>query len=285
MWTKRQRYSVLMPVPESGADRLAAVFAAAGRPLFVPYVMGGFPTLTASARHAGILAKHADIIELGIPFSDPLADGPTIQAAGQVALDQGVRPADVLAIAKGLKGGPPVVVMTYVNTVIAHGADDFLSRCATAGVAGLIIPDLPVDEAGDIRAAARRAGVALIALAAPTTDDARMAAIGQVAEGFVYLVAMTGVTGGEMTIDDRLRALVDRARRHISVPVVVGFGVRTPEQARQIGDIADGVVIASEIIRRIGDAPDAAAADAVVAEFGAEIGAALRAERLEGVGP
>ncbi len=277
MWTKRQRYSVLMPVPESGADRLAAVFAGAGRPLFVPYVMGGFPTLKASARHAGILAKHADIIELGIPFSDPLADGPTIQSAGQVALDQGVRPADVLAIAKGLKGGPPVVVMTYVNTVIAHGADDFLSRAAAAGVAGLIIPDLPVDEAGDIRAAARRAGVALIALAAPTTDDARMAAIGQEAEGFVYLVAMTGVTGGEMTIDDRLRALVDRARRHISVPVVVGFGVRTPEQARQIGDIADGVVIASEIIRRIGDAPDAAGADAVVAEFGAEIAAALRA--------
>ncbi len=277
MWIRRGLHSVLMPVSESGADRLAAVFAAAGRPLFVPYVMGGFPTLKASARHAGILAKYADIIELGIPFSDPLADGPTIQSAGQAALDQGVRPADVLAIAEGLKGGPPVVVMTYVNTVIAHGADDFLSRAAAAGVAGLIIPDLPVDEAGDIRAAARRAGVALIALAAPTTDDARMAVIGQEAEGFVYLVAMTGVTGGEMNMDDRLRALVDRARRHIPVPVVVGFGVRTPEQARQIGDIADGVVIASEIIRRIGDAPDAAAADAVVAEFGAGIAAALRA--------
>ena len=264
-------------MPESGADRLATVFADAGRPLFVPYVMGGYPTLEASARHAAILAEHADIIELGIPFSDPLADGPTIQAAGQLALDQGTRPADVLAIAEGLKGGPPVVVMTYFNTVIAHGAAEFLGQAAAAGVAGLIIPDLPVDEASDIRDLARAAGVALIALAAPTTDDARMRAIGEHAEGFVYLVAVTGVTGGEMTMDDRLRALVDRARRHIPVPVVVGFGVRTPDQARQIGVIADGVVIASEIIRRIGDAPDDAAADTVVAEFGTGIAGALRA--------
>jgi len=267
----------LTPVPESGADRLAKVFADAGRPLFVPYVMGGYPTLEASARHAAILAEHADIIELGIPFSDPLADGPTIQAAGQLALDQGTRPSDVMAIAAGLKDGPPVVVMTYFNTVIAHGAAEFLGQAADAGVAGIIIPDLPVDEAGDIRDLARTAGVALIALAAPTTDDARMQAIGAQAEGFVYLVAVTGVTGGEMTMDDRLRALVDRARRHIPVPVVVGFGVRSPDQARQIGEIADGVVIASEIIRRIGDAPDPAAADAVVAEFGTGIAGALRA--------
>lgn len=263
-------------MPESGAERLERTFRDAGRPLFVPYVMGGYPDIDASRRHAKLLARHADIIELGVPFSDPLADGPTIQAAGQTALDAGTRPMDVLDIAADLRDGPPVVVMTYFNTVIAQGADEFLGAAADRGVAGIIIPDLPVDEADDVRRAARAAGVALIALAAPTTDDDRMAEVGDKAEGFVYLVAVTGVTGGEMTMDDRLRALVARARRHISVPVVVGFGVRTPEQAAQIGELADGVVIASEIIRRIGDAPDAAAADEVVDGFGAGIAGALR---------
>jgi tryptophan synthase alpha chain len=263
-------------VPESGAERLERTFRDAGRPLFVPYVMGGYPDIDASRRHAQLLAPHADIIELGIPFSDPLADGPTIQAAGQAALDGGTRPMDVLDIAGDLRDGPPVVVMTYFNTVIAQGADEFLGTAAEKGVAGVIVPDLPVDEADDVRRAAREAGVALIALAAPTTDDDRMAAIGEEAEGFVYLVAVTGVTGGEMTMDDRLRALVARARRHIPVPLVVGFGVRTPDQASQIGEVADGVVIASEIIRRIGDAPDAGAADAAVGEFGAGIAEALR---------
>ncbi len=263
-------------MPEPGAARLERTFREAGRPLFVPYVMGGYPDLAASRRHAHLLAPYADIIELGIPFSDPLADGPTIQAAGQAALDAGTRPGDVLDIAADLRGGPPVVVMTYFNTVIAQGADAFLAAAAAKGVAGIIIPDLPVDEAADARRAARAAGVALIALAAPTTDDARMAVIGEEAEGFVYLVAVTGVTGGEMSMDDRLRALVARARRHIPVPVVVGFGVRTPEQAAQIGTLADGVVIASELIRRIGDAPDAAAADAAVDAFGAAVAEALR---------
>lgn len=263
-------------MPESGAERLERTFREAGRPLFVPYVMGGYPDIDASRRHAKLLARHADIIELGVPFSDPLADGPTIQAAGQAALDAGTRPMDVLDIAADLRDGPPVVVMTYFNTVIAQGADQFLGAAADRGVAGIIIPDLPVDEADDVRRAARAAGVALIALAAPTTDDARMAEIGVQAEGFVYLVAVTGVTGGEMTMDDRLRALVARARRHIGVPVVVGFGVRTPEQAAQIGELADGVVIASEIIRRIGDAPDAQAADGVVEGFGEGIADALR---------
>lgn len=263
-------------MPESGAQRLERTFRDAGRPLFVPYVMGGYPDIEASRRHARILAGHADIIELGIPFSDPLADGPTIQAAGQAALDAGTRPMDVLDIADDLRDGPPVVVMTYYNTVIAQGASAFLQAAADRGVAGIIIPDLPVDEAAEVRAAAQESGVALVALAAPTTDDDRMAEIGRSAEGFVYLVAVTGVTGGEMTVDDRLRALVDRARRHIPVPVVVGFGVRTPEQAAGIGELADGVVIASEIIRRIDGAPDDASADQAVEEFGSGVAGALR---------
>jgi tryptophan synthase alpha chain len=264
-------------MPETGSERLERTFREAGRPLFVPYVMGGYPDLGASTRHARILAEYADIIELGVPFSDPLADGPTIQAAGQAALDQGTTPMDVLDVAGELTDGPPVVVMTYFNTLLAVGITDFLARAADRGVAGIIIPDLPVDEAADVRAAAAGVGVAIIALAAPTTDDDRMAEVGRHAEGFVYLVAVTGVTGGDMTMDDRLRALVERARRHISAPVVVGFGVRTPEQAEQIGELADGVVIASEIIRRIGAAPDAAGADEAVRAFGEGVAAALRA--------
>ncbi|MFM8828057.1 MAG: tryptophan synthase subunit alpha, partial [Actinomycetota bacterium] len=218
-------------MPESGAARLERVFRDADHPLFVPYVMGGYPDIDASRRHARILAQHADIIELGIPFSDPLADGPTIQAAGQAALDAGTRPADVLDIADDLRDGPPGVVMTYFNTVIAQGPAEFLGHAAEKGVAGIIIPDLPVDEAAEVRAAARDAGVALIALAAPTTDDDRMAEIGESAEGFVYLVAVTGVTGGEMTMDDRLRAVVDRARRPIPVPGGVGVGGGAPAPA------------------------------------------------------
>lgn len=262
-------------MPETGSERLERTFREAGHPLFMPYVMGGYPDIAASTRHARILADYADVIELGIPFSDPLADGPTIQAAGQAALDGGTTPMDVLGIAAELRDGPPVVVMTYFNALLAVGVGEFLARASECGVAGVIIPDLPVDEAADVRAAARGVGVALIALAAPTTDDARMAQVGRHAEGFVYLVAVTGVTGGEMTMDDRLRALVDRARRHIDAPVVVGFGVRTPDQAVQIGELADGVVIASEIIRQIGAAPDPAAADEVVRAFGEGVAGAL----------
>ncbi len=232
-----------------GAARLQRVFAEAGRPLFVPYVMGGFPDLAGSHAQAVALAKHADVLELGIPFSDPLADGPTIQAAGQRALDSGTRPEDVIEIAASLRAGPPVVLMTYVNTILAAGERAFFEHAARAGVAGVIIPDLPVDEAGPVREAATRAGIAIVLLAAPTTDEARMAAIGRAAEGFLYCVSVTGVTGGDVTVGDELRDFIDRARRHVQVPLVVGFGVRTPDHAAQIGEIADGVVIASQLIR------------------------------------
>lgn len=258
-----------------GADRLAAVFAAAGRPLFIPYVMAGFPDPATSAAHAAVLARHADVLELGMPFSDPLADGPTIQAAGVAALRAGTRPETVMAIAEGLRGGPPVVVMTYVNIVLAAGPRAFFERAARAGVAGVIVPDLPVDEGDEIRTAAGRAGVAMVPLAAPTTDDERLAAIGRRAGGFVYCVAVTGVTGGEVAVDAELRAFLARARRRIRVPLAVGFGVRTPAQAAAIGGIADGVVMASQLVRLIDEAPDAAAATAAIDRLGGEVRAAL----------
>ena len=260
-----------------GAARLDAAFAGAGRPLFIPYVMGGFPDPESSLAYARALAPYADVLELGVPFSDPLADGPTIQAAGQAALERGVRPDDVIEIAATLDGGPPVVLMSYVNVLLAAGPRAFLERAARAGVAGVIVPDLPVDEAREVHDAAAKAGVALVPLVAPTTGDERLAAAGRVADGFVYCVAVTGVTGGEVAVDDELRAFLARARANIDVPLAVGFGVRSPAQAAAIGEIADGVVIASQLIRLAEQAPDLVEAQRSIEEFAAEVAAALGA--------
>lgn len=258
-----------------GGARIREAFASAGRPLFMPYVMGGFPDLAASAEHAAAACAHSDLLELGIPFSDPLADGPTIQAAGQRALDAGTRPEDVIEIAEGLRGGPPVVLMTYVNVVLAAGPRAFMERAARAGVAGVIVPDLPIDEGDDIRDQARRAGVAMVPLAAPTTADERLAAIGRRADGFVYCVAVTGVTGGQVQVGDELRGFLARARERIAAPLAVGFGVRTPGDVAAIGAIADGVIVASQLIRLIEEAPDADSAGRAIAGFAAGAVAAL----------
>jgi tryptophan synthase alpha chain len=265
-----------MPEPATaGGARIRAAFAQAGRPLFMPYVMGGYPDLAASAAHAAALGRHADLIELGIPFSDPLADGPVIQAAGQRALRAGTRPEDVIEIAAGLRDGPPIVLMTYVNLVLFMGPRAFMERAARAGVAGVIVPDLPIDEGDEIREQARRAGVAMVPLAAPTNDDARLAAIGRRADGFVYCVAVTGVTGGDTAVDAGLTEFIARARARIDIPIGVGFGIRTPDQVAAVGAIADGVIVASELIRRIEDAEDPAAAERAVEAFAVDAVAAL----------
>jgi tryptophan synthase alpha chain len=260
-----------------GATRLERVFREAGRPLFIPYVMGGFPNVPASTRYARALAKHADIIELGVPFSDPLADGPTIQAAGQRALDAGTTPDDVLRIAADLRGGPPVVVMTYLNIVLANGARVFLERAAAAGVAGLVVPDLPIDESDELLEQADRAGVALVPFAAPTSTDERLVKIGRRARGFVYCVAVTGVTGGSIDVDDSLRDYLGRARSAIDAPLAVGFGVRTADDAAAVGGIADGVIIGGQLVRMIESAGSDGAAEAALDTFGREVRAALGA--------
>lgn len=259
-----------------GDARLRAAFRDAGRPLLIPYVMAGYPDLAGSLAYARALQPHADILEIGMPFSDPLADGPTIQAAGTRALAAGTRPEDVLAMAAELRDGPPVVLMTYVNLLLAAGPRAFLERAADAGVAGVIVPDLPIDEGEEVRTAARRAGVAMVPLAAPTTSDERLAAIGRRAEGFVYLVSVTGVTGGAVAVDDALREFVERARRHIEVPLAVGFGVQTPVHAAAIGAFADGVVIASRLIRMIDEAASPAEAADAIGALTTEMAAALR---------
>lgn len=258
-----------------GDARIRRAFARAGRPLFMPYVMGGYPDLATSEAVLAAVAPHADLIELGIPFSDPLADGPTIQAAGQRALDAGTRPEAVIELAAGLRDGPPIVLMTYANIILAMGAADFMGRAARAGVAGVIVPDVPIDEGAELRAAAREAGVAMVPLAAPTTTDARLAAIGERVEGFVYCVSVAGVTGGDVAVGDTLRGFLGRARAVTDAPLAVGFGIRTAEQVAAIGEIADGVIVASALIRMIETAPDQDAAIASVTAFCAGAQAAL----------
>jgi tryptophan synthase alpha chain len=260
-----------------GGARLEAAFREAGRPIYMPYVMGGDPDIAASARRARLLARHADVLEIGIPFSDPLADGPTIQAAGQRALAAGTRVHEVIELAEELRGGPPIALMTYVNVIMAAGERAFCERAARAGVAGLIVPDLPIDEGETLRAHARRAGVAIIPLAAPTTTDERLTLIGRRGEGFLYCVSVTGVTGGEVRVGADLRDFLARARATVDLPLAVGFGVRTPAHAAAIGEIADGVVIASELIRLAEAAGSLEAAEEAIEAFGQGILGALAA--------
>jgi tryptophan synthase alpha chain len=259
----------------AGDLMLRSAFEQAGRPLFIPYVMGGYPDAATSAEHARILSRHADVLELGIPFSDPLADGPTIQAAGRTALLAGTRPETVMEIAESVRGGPPVVLMGYTTTVLAAGPRAFFERAARAGVAGMIIPDLPIDEGEEIRNQADRAGVAVVALAAPTTSDERLRLIGRRGRGFVYCVSVAGVTGGDVAIGDELRGFLARARKEIDLPLAVGFGIRTPEQAAAIGQMADGVVIASQIVRLVEDAADPASAAAAIEDLATAVRSAL----------
>ncbi len=258
-----------------GGSRIRRVFRDAGRPLFMPYVMGGYPDMETSAAILAGVAPHADLIELGIPFSDPLADGPTIQAAGQRALDAGARPEDVIDLAATLRGGPPIVLMTYANIILAMGARAFMERAARAGVAGVIIPDVPIDEGADVRAQAREAGLAIVPLAAPTTSSERLEAIGREAEGFVYCVSVAGVTGGDVAVGDTLRDFLARGRSVTDAPLAVGFGIRTAEQVAAVGAISDGVIVASALIRLMEAAPDRAGAIAAAAGFCADARAAL----------
>jgi tryptophan synthase alpha chain len=259
---------------QTGVQRIAAAFAEGGkRAALMPYLMGGYPTLAQSLAigeacvHAG-----ADLLELGMPYSDPLADGPVIHAAGTQALAAGANVAGVLEVARGLAGGVPVVLMCYANMVLAPGADAFVGRLAQTGACGLIVPDLPLEESAEIRAACDEHGLALVPLIAPTTTPRRMAAIGAQARGFLYAVSVVGTTGERASLPDRYRELVGRAKTSTTVPVALGFGIGTPEQARMAAEAgADGVIVGTRLVRAAGEDPHdpASAVGAVVAELAA----------------
>jgi tryptophan synthase alpha chain len=249
----------------AGARRIAAAFAGHGkRAALMPYLMGGYPSVETSlaAGHAAIDAG-ADLIELGIPFSDPLADGPTIHAAGTAALEAGVTPTDVLGVCAGLAERVPIVLMVYANIVLADGADSFARRAADAGAAGLIVPDMPQDEAGWARAACDAAGLALVPLVAPSSAPERVAEIGREARGFVYAVSLAGTTGERRELPPELPQLVERVRAATSVPVAVGFGISTGAQAAEVGELADGVIVGSRVVRAAGEGGAAAVGEVV----------------------
>jgi tryptophan synthase alpha chain len=241
----------------SGLERIAAAFAAApGRAALMPYLMGGFPDLEASRAIGEAYADGgADLVELGVPFSDPLADGPVIHAAGTQALAAGVKVPDVLELGRALSERFPVVLMCYSNLVLARGVERFADDLQRAGVSGLIIPDLPLEEAPAVLAACDAAGLALVPLVAPTTPEERLARIGAQARGFVYTVSSTGTTGERADID--ADALLARVKAHTEVPVALGFGISTPAQAAAAAAAgADGVIVGSRLVRAAAEGED-----------------------------
>jgi tryptophan synthase alpha chain len=239
---------------------LTEIFRSAGHPLLMPYAVGGYPDPQGCLEILRTYARNgAGIIELGIPFSDPLADGPVIQAASQVALRQGVRPGHVLDLAgEAAAEGANVVLLSYLNTILALGVETFFDRCRDRGVMGVVIPDLPVEEAGEVQAVAQARTVDVILLAAPTSTDARLARIGAAASGFIYCVSTTGVTGARTSLRSGLPEFVARIRRHTDLPLAVGFGVSTVEQAAEVATYADGVIIGSALVEMVGagESPD-----------------------------
>ena len=231
---------------------IASVFSQPGHIALIPYITVGYPTVEATLKVVPLLAScGCDIVELGIPFSDPLADGVTIQKASFRALQNGVTPKLCLEVARQLssKVNIPLVFMTYFNPVFSYGLDKFSAACASAGISGIIIPDLPPDEGSDLEAISQQQGLDLIYLLAPTSTGERIRLAAERSRGFIYLVSVAGVTGARDRLPVDLAAFVARVRKLARQPLYVGFGISTPEQAGQIARIADGVIVGSRIIQ------------------------------------
>jgi tryptophan synthase alpha chain len=257
--------------PAVGATSIEAAFAAArdeGRAALMPYLMGGFPDQgTATAIAKAYTDAGADLIELGVPFSDPLADGPVIHAADTAALEAGATLDSVLETCAAVAERVPVALMCYANMVLASGAVEFAAKAAEAGAVAVIVPDLPLEEQDSIMEALSERGLGLVPLVAPTTPPERRREICARARGFVYLVSTVGVTGERAELPEELTDLIAAAKEEASVPVAVGFGISTPEQAATVGEIADGIIIGTRLVREVMDATDRDAAVRGVTEF------------------
>ncbi|MFZ9628809.1 MAG: tryptophan synthase subunit alpha [Ilumatobacteraceae bacterium] len=241
---------------------------AAGHKLLVPYLTGGYPGWQDSLRAA--VAAGADAIEIGIPFSDPVMDGPVIQQSSQAALDAGATPVSILDEARSLDVDVPLAVMTYYNTVHHAGHERFAAQLAAAGIVAAIVPDLPLEESGPWCAAADGAGIETVMLAAPTAPDDRLPLVAARARGFLYSVGLLGVTGERSQLAGTALSLARRLKAITDVPVLVGVGVSNAQQAREAVTVADGVVMGASVVRRMLDG----GADAV-GEYVAEVRQAL----------
>ncbi|MBX3000241.1 MAG: tryptophan synthase subunit alpha [Caldilineaceae bacterium] len=260
----------------SGVERIQAVFEAAkreGRAAFMPYHAMGYPNRQQALEVVAALAEvGADLFEIGIPFSDPLADGPTVQEATYTALTQGTTVADCLAMMRELRDqgvDQPFCAMSYYNPILAYGEECFVADAVDAGADGLIVPDLPPGEADQLEDACRKAGLATIYMLAPTSTEERIKLVASHATGFIYLVSVTGITGARSELPPNLVSFVGRVRKHTDLPLAIGFGISTGEQASRVAEIADGVIVGSALVRA------AASADGVdrVRVLGAELAA------------
>jgi len=224
------------------------------KPIFMPYFPLGYPDLNTSIDVIEALAKNgADLIEVGLSFSDPLADGPVIQKATQVALEKGITiKKSLAAVAELRKRGVdiPLILMGYYNPMLAYGVEKFVKDAGDAGADGFIIPDLPMEESDEFENVA--GDFPLIRMLAPTSSPQRMEMIARNARGFIYLVSVTGITGERKTLAEGLGDLIEQVREHTSAPVCVGFGIGTPEQAKEVGKMADGVIVGTACVRTIG---------------------------------
>lgn len=261
----------------TGLERIQAVFASARgarRAVFMPYHAMGFPDRAQTLAVLRTLGETgAELFEIGIPHSDPLADGPTIQTATYTALMSGTTVKDCLAMVRELRADgmtQPFCAMTYYNPLFRYGIEEFVRDAAAAGIDGLIVPDLPPEEAEELENACRRAGLATIYLLAPTSTDERIRIVARHCTGFIYLVSVTGITGARQDLPPDLADFVARVRRHTDLPLAVGFGIGTRAQAAAVAAIADGVIVGSALVK------------ASAGENGLEEVAALGRELAEG---
>jgi tryptophan synthase alpha chain len=262
----------------TGLDRIKAIFEQAKRErraAFLPYHAMGYPDRATSLAVIQALAEAgADGFEIGIPHSDPLADGPTVQTATYTALTKGTTVKDCLAMVRELRQAgvqQPFFAMTYFNPLFAYGIERFVADAVAAGVDGLIVPDLPPEEADEIETAAKRGGLAMIYMLAPTSTEERIQLVAQRATGFIYMVSVTGITGARAELPPDLGAFIERVRRHTDLPLAVGFGIGTGEQAAAVARLAEGVIVGSALVKAAGEGV------AAVRKLGTELAAGAHA--------